>query len=197
MIVALPNDKLLVWGIPPLSPHPLDFLNDNPTRIPPLLKTSLPDGIPRISKCIMWETILDWYARSSQSIHLGVIDEDFDSDIHNVEIVIKPDLSDIFLYVINTCQFPRGVDRICIPRYHILEDHTHVSEVHVSEVGVTNNDNEIYIRSTPESPIFLRLSLPGLGALNMSTSCPASGRVVYFQPRNNRKMVVVDFLKYV
>ena len=192
MIIALSNDKVLVWGMPPLSPHPLDFLNDNPTRIPPLLKTSLPDDITRKSECILWETILDWYAGSSQSIHLGVLDEDLDSDIHNVEIVIKPDLSDIFLYVINTCQFARGLHSICSPQYHILEDHTHVSEV-----DVTNDDSRIYIRSTPENPIFLGLSLPGLGALHMSTSCPASGRVVYFRRRNYREMVVVDFLKYV
>ena len=157
----------------------------------------MPDDITRNSEHFRWETILNWYVGSSPSIHTGVLAKDLDLNIHNVKIVIKPDLSDISLHVINTCQLTPGLRSILIPQYHILEDHTHVSEVHVSEVGVTNNDNEIYIRSTPESPIFLRLSLPGLGALNMSTSCPASGRVVHFAPNNLHQIVVVDFLKYV
>ena len=90
MIIVLHNHKVLVWGIPPLSPHPLDFLNDNPTHLSPVLNTSLPDNIARKSKSIRWERILDWYAGSSQSIHLGVSTKE--SNIHNVEIVIKPDL---------------------------------------------------------------------------------------------------------
>jgi hypothetical protein len=202
MIIVLDDHEVLIWGIPPLSPHPPDFLNDNPTHISPLLKTSLPDHIAPISHNIWWEMILDWYAGSSQLIHLGISPEYLGSIIHDVEIVIKPDLSDIFLYVINTCQFARGFDSIYEPQYHILEDHTHVSEVHV----VKNDESRIYIRSTsspppniisPESPISLKLSLPGLGADDTSTSCPASGRFVYFLRNNYLEIVVVDFLKYV
>ena len=196
MIIVLDNHEILIWGIPPLSPHPPDFLNDNPTRISPLLKTSLPDGIGTYSR-ICWETILDWYAGSSQLIHLGVSAESLYSMILNVEIVIKPDLSAIFLYVIKTCPVTHGLLNIFYPRYHILEDHTHVSEVHVDNC----NKSYIYIRSTssrppniisPESPIFLRLSIPGFGHYSTSTSCPASGRFVY---GNFLDIVVVDFLE--
>jgi hypothetical protein len=199
MIIVLHNHKVLIWGIPPLSPHPPDFLNDN-THISPLLKTSLPDDITRNSEGIQWEMILDWYAGSSQSIHLGVSTED--SNIHNVEIVIKPDLSDISLHVINTCQLTCNFHTILCPQYqyHILEDHTHVSQVYVMD----DHEGKMHIRSmssrppniiSPESPIKLTLLLPG--AHKRVTSCPASGRFVYCQQNNYREITVVDFLKYV
>jgi hypothetical protein len=202
MIIVLCNHKVLVWGIPPLSPHPPDFLNDNPPISPPL-KTSLPDHIARKYKRIRWEEILDWYAGSSQSIHLGISEfsvEDLDLNIHNVKIVIKPDLSDISIHVINTCQLAPDFHTILYPKYHILEDHTHVSQAHL----VDAHEGMICIRSTssppsniisPERPIFLKLSLPGLGGLRGSTSCPASGRFVYFLGNNFHEIVVVDFLK--
>jgi hypothetical protein len=195
MIIVLCNHEVLVWGIPPLSPHPPDFLNDNPPISPPL-KTSLPDDITCNSNRLWWERILDWYAGSSQSIHLGVSIENWN---HNVKIVIKPDLSDISLYVINTCQLTPDFYTILDPPYHIFEDHTHVSEVDVTK-------NRIYIRSTlspppniisPESPIFLKLSLPERRSHEISTSCPASGRIVYFPRDDYNEIVVVDFLKYV
>ena len=196
MIIVLHHDKVLVWGIPPLSPHPPTFLNDNPIHISPLLKTSLPDNITRNFARILWERILDWYADSSQSIHLGGLAQDLDFNIHNVEIFIKPDLSDISLHVINTCQLIPGFRSILCSQYHILEDHTHVSEL-----CVRNNECRIYIRSmssgpniSPESPILLKLSLLGVG---ISTSCPASGRIVYFPRSNSHEIIVVDFLKYV
>jgi hypothetical protein len=193
MIIVLCNHEVLVWGIPPLSPHPPDLLDDNPTHISPLLKTSLPDNIARKSKRIRWEMILDWYAGPSQSIHLGVSTELV--DLHNVEIVIKPDLSDISLHVINTCQLTSDFYNILRPQYHIFEDHTHVSEVFVR-----HNESCIYIRSissppniiSPESPI-LSLGAPQ----RISTSCPASGRIVHFPWNNSHEIIVVDFLKYV
>ena len=203
MIIVLRNHKVLVWGIPPLSPHPPDVLNDNPIHISPLLKTSLPDYITRKSERIRWETILDWYSGSSQSIYLGVSAEDLDLNIHNVKIVIKHDLSDISLHVINTCQLTFDSRAILCPKYHIFEDHTHVSEVYANR-----DDSWLFIRSmsspppniiSPESLIFLKLSLPGLGAhwISGSTSCPASGGVVHFPRNNSHEIVVVDFLKYV
>ena len=199
MIIVLCNDKVLIWGIPPLSPHPPDLLNNNPTPISPLLKTSLPNDITRNSKYILWEGILDWYAGSSQSIHLGVSDRFLDLTIHNVEIVIKPDLSDISLYVINTCQLAPNFHGIMLPQYHILEDHIHVSEINVFD----SYEKEIYIRSTssrppdiisPESPIVLKLSIPDIPAT--PASCPTSGRFVYLPRDNYRTIVVADYLKY-
>ena len=198
MIIVLCDHNVLVWGIPPLSPHRPDFIDDNPTHVSPLLTTSLPDDITRNYKRIRWELILDWYAGSSQSIHLGVSTEDL--NIHNVEIVIKPDLSDISLYVINTCELRPHFHTILSPKYHIFEDHIHVSQGYVMNA----DESTMHIRSTssrpsniisPESPIFLKLSLPG--AYVDPSSCPASGRFVYI-PRNNcREIAVVDFLKHV
>ena len=197
MIIALCNHKVLVWGIPPLSPHPPDFLHQNPTHISPLLKTSLPDDIIRNSECIVWETILDWYAGSSQSIHLGVSAEDWDLN-HDVKIVIKPDLSDISLHVINTCQLVPDFCTILRPQYHIFEDHTHVSQPYI----IDKDEGRIHMRSTssrlpnilPERPIILKLSLPGLRVL--PSSCSASGRFVYFPWDHCHEIVVVDFLEY-
>ena len=136
----------------------------------------MPDDITRNSGHIRWETILDWYAAyagCSQMIHLSVSIDDL--NIHNVEIVIKPDLSDISLHVINTCQLAPDFRSVLEPQYHILEDHTLVFEVYVED-----DESRIYIRSmsspliiiSPESPIFLKLSVHDL-------------------------VVVADFLKYV
>ena len=197
MVIVLCDHKVLVWGIPPLSPHPQDFLNDNPTHISPLLKTSLPDDIARKHKNIRWEMVLDWYAGPSQSIHLGVSTRL--SNIHNVEIVIKPDLSDISLYVTNTFRLAPDFWTILRRPYHIFEDHTHVSEPYIMD----RCEGRIHMLSTssrppnmlPESPIILKLSLPGV---YRPSSCPASGRFVYSVEKNNRhEIIVADFLKYV
>jgi hypothetical protein len=168
-----------------------------PTHISPLLKTSLPDDITRKHKHIRWEMILDWYAGPSQLIHLGVSTKVL--NIHNVEIVIKPDLSDISLYVVNTFRLAPDFHTILWPQYHIFEDHTHVSQPYI----IDDDEGRIHMRSIscrppnilPESPIILKLSLPGLQVL--PSSCSASGRFVYFPEWNNyHEIVVVDFLKY-
>ena len=194
MIIVLCDHKVLVWGIPPLSPHPPDFIDENPTHISPLLTTSLPDDITRNYKRIRWEMILDWYAGSSQSIHLGVSTEDL--NIHHVEIVIKPDLSDISLHVIHTWQLAPGFQPLLRHQYHIFEDYTHVSQAYV----MNDRKGKMHIWSTssrppnvisPESPIILTLSLPRVYAI--TSSCPASGRFVYVN--FSHKIVVLDFLK--
>ena len=199
MIIVLHNRQILIWGVPPLSPHhPPDFHNDNPTHISPLLKTSLPDDITRNSKRIRWEMILDWYADSLQSIHLGVSTEVL--NMHHVEIVIKPDLSDISLHVIHTWQLAPGFHTILWPQYHIFEDYTHVSQAYV----MNDRKGKMHIWSTssrppnvisPESPITLTLSLPG--ALLIPSPSSASGRFVYVPRNPSHDIVVVDFLKYV
>ena len=119
-----------------------------PTTISPVLKASLPDDITRNSDRIRWETILDWYAAyagSSQLIHLSVsIDGSIeDLNIHNVEIVIKPDLSDISLHVITTCQLAPHFRSVLEPQYHILEDHTLVSEVYVDSIDVISSHHHL------------------------------------------------------
>ena len=177
MIIVFHNHEVLIWGIPPLSPHPPDFIDDNPIHISPLLKTSLPDDISRNSEPIRWEMILDWYTDTLQSIRLGVSTE---LNFYNVEMVIKPDLSDISLHVINTCQ------RVpLVSQYYIFEDHTHVSQADV----LNYDESIIHIWSTssrppniisPESPITLTVSLPGAHDFLFPSSCPASGRFVYY-----------------
>ena len=138
--------------------------------------------------------ILDWYAGSLQSIHLGVSTNV--SNIHDVEIVIKPDLSDISLHVINTWQVAPGFQPLLRVQYHIFEDHTHVSQAYV----MNDRKGKMHIWSTssrppnvisPESPIILTLSLPRVYAI--TSSCPASGRFVYVN--FSHKIVVLDFLK--
>ena len=202
MIIVLHKNKVFIWGIPSLSPHSPDVFNDNPTHIPPLLKTSLPDDITCNYERIEWENIFDWYAGPLQSIHLGHLGVSTKVlDIRDVEIVIKPDLSDISLHVIDTHRLAPHFDTILWPKYHIFEDHTHVSQGHI-----VHDDKDriwIYMRSTsrppnilPESPRILRLSLPEVR--EGPSSCPASGRFVYSVDKNNcNEIVVADFLKYV
>jgi hypothetical protein len=88
--------------MPPLSPQPSDllhFLNNNSTHIPPLLKIPFPDGIVRQTFIRRWMTVFSWYFGSWESVYFDIIYTD--SIRQRFKIIIKPDLSDVSLHVIN------------------------------------------------------------------------------------------------
>ena len=88
--------------MPLLSPHPSDlrhFLDNNSTHIPPLLKIPFPDGILRRTPILTWLTISSWYFKSWESIYFDSLYTD--SMLQRFKLIVKPDLSDVSLHVIN------------------------------------------------------------------------------------------------
>jgi hypothetical protein len=90
--------------MPPLSPpsQPSDFrhfLDNNSTHIPPLLKIPFPDGILRRTPILTWFKISSWYFGSWESLYFDIVYTD--SKLQRFKIIVKPDLSDVSLHVIN------------------------------------------------------------------------------------------------
>jgi len=108
-IIVLCKEGILIWAIPPLSPQPSDdsdlcdyFLDNNSTHIPPLSKILFPDGIARRIhevEILEFMTVPSWYFGSSESVYFDIIYTD--SILQRLKIVIKPDLSDASLHVVN------------------------------------------------------------------------------------------------
>jgi hypothetical protein len=76
-IVVLCGEGALIWAIPPLSLQPLDlrdqFLDSNPTHIPPLFKIPFPDGFVRNTPEILeWMMASPWYLGSWESVYFDI-----------------------------------------------------------------------------------------------------------------------------
>ena len=144
--------------------------------------------------------ISEWHSVSLQSIHLGILCHAF--KLHDCKIVIKPDLSDISLHIVNTFQLTADeFNTMLQERYNVCED-THIS-CGPGKFFPQNHQRRIHIRSrpshpsnvrTPRCPVILNVSLPGSRFCSQS-SCPASGRFVHLDMNdNNHRIVIVDFL---
>lgn len=93
---------ILIWAIPPLSPQsshlPNHFLDDNSNPIPPLFQIRYPDSSRY--EILGWMTVSSWYFGSCESAYFDMLHTN--SKLKRFKIVIKPDLSDASLRVINT-----------------------------------------------------------------------------------------------
>ena len=89
--------------MPPLLPQPSDlchFLDNNSTHTPPLLQIPFPDGIAhRSDEILNWKAVSSWYSGSSESVYFDLFFTD--SMLQRLKIIIKPDLSDVSLQVVN------------------------------------------------------------------------------------------------
>lgn len=200
MIIMLYREEILVWVIPQLSSQPPDFYDPNPTHVPPSFTISLPDDLIHKMEISQWLILPDWYSVSSHSICFGLLSNDL--KLYDLQLIIKPDLSDISLHVIDTCVIDTrqliAEGYTPYPR-NICED-THLS----CELLERRNRCTLYIRSTsschpniipPECPIVLQLSLPDTSLFYVE-SCAASGRFVHSSMCDPRRIVVADFLTW-
>ena len=116
------TEGILIWAIPPLSPQQSDlrdFLNNNSTHTPPLLKIPFPEDTIRHIPVVGWMPVDFWY------FDLWAFDILYeDSILVRYKIILKPDLSDGSFHVINMSEFisddMRNSQRVC--KYRICED---------------------------------------------------------------------------
>ena len=197
-VIVLCKGSILIFAIPPLSPQPTDFLDHNPTHISPLFTIPFQDGIQVIldSKIIKWKTISSWYFSSSHPFYFDLV-AFLDSKLHRFKLIVKPDLSDASLHVINTSErTPYNFFDTSFGSYRICEDTLvswwidHYPGGYRCGVytGLTSARFSDIISHGPVA----RVLLPDIGCNYHPFSCPATGRFVLLA-RSNR-VLVLDFL---
>jgi hypothetical protein len=171
------REELLIWAIPPLSPHLSladfrDFLNQNSTHLPPLLKIPFPDGIVRDIPILGWMVVNPWYHGSRASTYFDILYGDL--ILQRFKLIIEPDLSHGSLQLINMSEFSSTDDifklyRVC--GYRICED---------TLVYFWNDTSKVwraYVGSTSAPFKFSNVVTQWNG--HIDSICPASGRYVY------------------
>jgi hypothetical protein len=182
------EEGIFVWAIPPLLPHSSDhFLYNNPTHLPPLFKIPFPDDFVCFDICD-WNTISSWYFGSRESIYFDIVYSD--SKLDRFELIVKPDLSDASLHVINSSEFtPYDFDDTTFQNsYRICED-TLVSVWNSesgSKCGVYTGLTSAHFPDDTDARF----------AYSSCSLCPASGRFVYcicnWYTDHDSSIVVVD-----
>ena len=120
-VIVLFREAVLIYAIPPLSPHPPDFSNYNLTHIPPLLIIPFPDGTALLSERIKWKMISSWYFNSSHLLYFDILCRD--SKLQRFQIMLNPDLSGASLHLINASELtPHDFDYVFFHDYRIWED---------------------------------------------------------------------------
>ena len=181
-IIVFCGDGILVWAIPPLLPHSPDhFLDDNPIHLPPLFRIPFPDDNFYID-VLDWKTISPWYSGSRESIYFDILR--FDSKLDRFKLIVKPDLSEASLHLINASRLtPHEFDNISYSSsYRICEETLSSFWQSSSRCGVHTG-----LTSTPFPDSAVRYWI----TKHNYSLCPASGRFVYLTLDDNIFSVVV------
>ena len=187
-VIVLCIEAVLIYAIPPLSPQPINFYDDNPTHVPPLFKIPFPNDTVLPSDFIKWKTISSWYFGSSQPLYFDMLCRD--SKLHRFKIILEPDLSTASLHVIKTSELtPLNFDNVFLQDYKICED-TLVSCWFVDarcfntgskfrwQWGVyTGSMSTRFSNVTSNGSLAAKMLLPE--SLRRLFFCPASGRFVH------------------
>ena len=159
--------------------------------MPLLFRVTFPDDLIRKTASVGWGVISNWYIGSSQPIYFDALRDD---DV--LELVIEPDLSNVFLYVRNFFQLSgEYVCRVLFEtnRNRICED---------TLVSITGFRSMTCIHIRPKSsPSTNVISSGGPKTLNtvfasgskFHSLCPASGKFTYSDVVDGH-LIVVDFL---
>ena len=147
------------------------------------------------SKLIEWKTVSPWYFGSSHPLYFDMLCQGL---LHRFKLIVKPDLSDASLHVINTSELtPHNFDYVSFQSYRICEDilvscwmnyHWHPSRYQCGiYTGLTSDRfSNVIARGGPAAKMLLHL-----GRGYSLFSCPASGRFVFLDGRNS--VTVLDF----
>ena len=167
--------------------------------MPPLFTIPYPDHIVPNSELIEWQTISSWYFGSSQPLYFDMLCQE--SKLHRFKLIIKPDLSDASLHVINASEItPHDFNVVSFLCYRICEDtlvSCWINHYHQNQnqrglglyTGLTSaRSSNIISHGGPAA----KMSLPKIGHHDFRHfSCPASGRSVLVDCRNS--VFVLDF----
>jgi len=179
-IIVFCKEEILIWAIPPLSPQPSDLrhhLDNNPSHIPPLFKIPFPDGIVHTHDIREWMTASSWYFGSWESVYFNILY--MDSHLQKFKIIIKPDLSDASLHVINMSEIISD-DLMKSLAYNWNREGSRICEDSLVYFKFWNNRFyklwEVWSELTGTAPLtnFVTRSNGPVESL-----CPASGRFVY------------------
>jgi len=181
-IIVFCKEAILIWAIPPLSPHPSDlsgFLDNNSTHmLSPLIKIPFPDGIGRNHNGILgWMMLSSWYFESWDSVYFSILYAS--KNFQRFKVIIKPDLSDASLHIITLSErIPEDLllnsleaynDRVC-DGYRICEDVV---------VYFWNNRKRWAVYTGLTSAPFTNLNVVARCSGYVLALCPTSGRFVY------------------
>jgi hypothetical protein len=179
------QEGILIWAIPPLSPQPSDSIDILPLKIP------FPNSsVPHDLEIFKWITVTPWYFDSCESFYFDVLYTN--SKLQRFKIIIKPDLSDSSIHVIN---MPEVIsDKKVTSRLELDEDCPgHYRICDGALVYFWNNPRlwETFtgMTSAPFANIFSRWILVNQVVEDVESLCPASGRYVYCD--GNFKIFVV------
>ena len=178
-----------------MSPQPSDlpdpFLDDDPTHIPPVFNIPFPYGIVRHThKILKFATVSPWYFGSWESVYFDILYTDL--KLQRFKIIIKPDLSDASLHVINMSEMisndlMKSLDAYRIRDGRICED---------ALVYVWNNRFGTQIQYTGSILTSTHTNVITRWDERIYSLCPASGRFVYCTDDDDgnfiRRIVVVD-----
>jgi len=190
-IIVLCNEGILIWAIPPLSPQLSDFpdyfRDDNPTLIPPLFKIPILDIARYTYKSFEWETLFSWYfGFEEETVYFDMRN----TQIQRFKIIIKADLSDASLHVINMPEIFSDGLKEAFEGFSIHEGYRICDDALV--YSWNNRSRETWgtcavLISAP----FIKVFTEWDG--QFKSLCPASGRFVC-RDREKRKapIVVVD-----
>ena len=189
-VIVLYEEAVLIWEIPPLSPHAdSKFFARYPTGThlpPPLFKITFPDDI--VPRFIGLSRFSSWYCCSLGPLYFDMSSRDM--KLHTFQIILKPDLSSVSLHV-NT--YRHDSHWISLRKYRICEDTLVSSWIYEHEDRQLNR-YQCGIYTSPQStnggpPV--TMVLPDIGRKYAVFLCPTSGRCVRL---NSSDMVaVLDF----
>ena len=199
-VIIICETAVLICAIPALSPQPPDFLDNNPTHIPPLFKIPFPDGIEFRPEFIRWNTISSWYFGSSQPLYFDALC--LFSKLHRIQIMLEPDLSTASLHVINISKLtPHDFKDVFFQDYRICEDtlvscwfnrRFYTDRRGRFQYGVyTGSTSARFPDAISHGDPGAKMLLPDIGLECHPYWCPASGRFVLKDSSN--KVAVHDF----
>ena len=189
-IIIFCAEGILVWAIPPLLPHSPDhFLDNNPTHLPPLFRIPFPGDIV-YNDVLGSKTICSWYFGFRESIYFDVLRQGSDAKLDRFELIVKHDLSDTSLRIINTFELtPHNIEHLSFPSsYRICEDTVFSFWCISQKCGVHTGLTSTHF---PDDFVVRHWITRHSHSL-----CPVSGRFVYFAygDGDDSRVVVIDLI---
>ncbi|KAF8801209.1 hypothetical protein BYT27DRAFT_7198532 [Phlegmacium glaucopus] len=195
-IVILHEEGIWIWAIPPLA-QPANFDHENLARLPPLIRLNFPDGVALHPEPPEWRTLSSWYFGSSQPLYFDMVHA-WHLRLQRFKLIIKPDLSDATLHLINTLQLTDHTSE-----WAVAPSTSNICEDILVSFWDTFDRCGIYtgsILSHPTNtipcgdPFVVSMVLPVDGRGHNHSLCPASGRFVHLDWGDIARIVVFDFL---
>ena len=173
-IIVFCKEGILIWDIPPLSPHPSYFSSHTLERIAPLFKISFPDGIVRHTPILRFITVSSWYFGSLDSLYFDILYAD--SKLQRFKIIVKPDLSDTSIQVINSSIIISKALKKAFERLTTCDTYSICEDALVYFCNYPRKGQWLTYAGLTSAP-FTNVVTQSKGCIN--SLCPTSGRFAY------------------